>query len=626
MTDGLSRLAGRITGALLRLLPTADWTGELAGDVARILSGSGSPQVAAISSELRASRNLLRRADSAHKDEAEGELYEQWSRRLELILAAVPDPVERAGAVLAILQAAGGGFRSGWYESRGGTFRGAQSGSTRSATDKGAGTGPADPGDSGRRYLRGRCPGVVTVGKAFSLVADIVRSGTSTAARLLPFDVPADGADVLLVLHAPGLAPLGEQRLTAHVPAAGDSAPVMFELRPDAEGPRSVSITAWRKGTYLGELLISVTAVRDRAGRDLEFRSEIAAESAEGAVSLVVRHDPALNAYRFEFRDEDYPNEVTTRLSFDPRHRIEELVAGLDRLAARTSGYSREQARDYLVQAGAGLWHELIPPELREQFWDRQGRIRQLTILSDKDTVPWELLYPRDLGHDKGFLVEQFPVTRAVFGKRPASRLGLWPARFVLPAGSLPGADSLPGAEAEVDALRRLLDPSQPDRALVTDLTSLLELVRGGDFGLLHFACHNRFDPDDEAAINLGGAQFTPTFLTTAAIDKVLAPSAPTVFINACRSAGLAPKYHRLSGWASMFLDAGAGAFIGSLWAVSDGAAREFAEELYTELKCRATFGEALKAARTKAAAQAHDPTWLAYSAYGDPQAKISPP
>ena len=47
-----------------------------------------------------------------------------------------------------------------------------------------------------------------------------------------------------------------------------------------------------------------------------------------------------------------------------------------------------------MVNAGAGLWEELVPRALREQFWDRQHRIRQLTILADKDVVPWELLYP----------------------------------------------------------------------------------------------------------------------------------------------------------------------------------------------------------------------------------------
>ena len=210
----------------------------------------------------------------------------------------------------------------------------------------------------------------------------------------------------------------------------------------------------------------------------------------EGAVSLVVRYDPDLRAYRFEFRDEDNPDEVVSSLSFEPRQRIERLVADLDRLAEGRSGYSADQARDYLVNAGAELWRELVPARLREQFWERQHRIRQLTILADKDTVPWELLYPMDPGHDAGFLVEQFPVTRAIFGRRPAPSLSLWPARFVLPDGSLPEARD------EIDAMRRLLDPAQPPEAVISELTPLQDLIQAGDFGLLHFACHNRFEPE----------------------------------------------------------------------------------------------------------------------------------
>ena len=52
-------------------------------------------------------------------------------------------------------------------------------------------------------------------------------------------------------------------------------------------------------------------------------------------MSLVVRYDPAQNAYRFEFRDEDNPDEVTSNLSYEPRPRIERLVADLDELAKR---------------------------------------------------------------------------------------------------------------------------------------------------------------------------------------------------------------------------------------------------------------------------------------------------
>ena len=147
---------------------------------------------------------------------------------------------------------------------------------------------------------------------------------------------------------------------------------------------------------------------------------------------------------------------MTSNLAYDPGPLVEQLVADLDGLAKGRSGYSAAQARGYLVNAGAGLWSQLVPAQLREQFWDRQHRIRQLTILADKDAVPWELLYPMDPGHDAGFLVEQFPVTRAVFGWRPARTLSLQPARFVLPAAHCPR----PGDE--VEAMRRLLDPGQP--------------------------------------------------------------------------------------------------------------------------------------------------------------------
>jgi hypothetical protein len=105
--------------------------------------------------------------------------------------------------------------------------------------------------------------------------------------------------------------------------------------------------------------MVEIAAERGRrTGHLRDAVAEIAAEPTEGAVSLVVRFDPVQKAHRFEFRDEDYPDEVVST---------------------------------------------------------RQHRIRQLTILADKDVAPWELLYPLDPGHDAGFLVERFPVTRSIF-------------------------------------------------------------------------------------------------------------------------------------------------------------------------------------------------------------------
>jgi Domain of unknown function (DUF4407)/CHAT domain len=500
--------------------------------------------------------------------------------------------------------------------------------SARPAADPAAGAaiavGPSgaaggDGAQPAQRYLKAQCPESVPVGKAFSLMVRIVAAGPAGVA-LKAFDVPAGGRDVLLVVHAPGLRLLGDQRLTVRVPAEGDSEPVMFELRSDQPGPRSVSVSAWLGGSYLGELAVEITAERNRRpGPHHDVFAEIDTEPTGGAVSLVVRYDSDQNAYRFEFRDEDNPEEVTNHLAYDPKPLVEQLVAELDDMAKGRVGYSPAQAWRHLVNSGANLWNELVPEKLREQFWDRQDRISQLTILTDKDAVPWELLYPLDPGRDAGFLVEQFPVTRAIFGRRPARGLSLRPARFVLPAGSLPEAAD------EIDAMRRLLAPGQPPDEVISALTPLQDLIDGGNFGLLHFACHNRFDPVDGSSITLDNVPFKPGDMRTAVVRRALGKSAPTVFINACRSAGFSATYNRLDGWASQFLQAGAAAFIGSLWAVSDGAAREFAGEFYARLQAGSSLGGAVHETRRQmAAGQADDPTWLAYTVYGDPRATVS--
>jgi CHAT domain-containing protein len=111
--------------------------------------------------------------------------------------------------------------------------------------------------------------------------------------------------------------------------------------------------------------------------------------------------------------------------------------------------------------------------------------------------------------------------------------------------------------------------------------------------------------------------------LTKAGSDRTLAAHTPLIFINACRSALGVASYNRLDSWAEKFLRAGAGAFIGSLWAVSDGAAREFAMELYRRLQSGQALGAAVMSARTAAASLPGDPTWLAYAAYGNSLAKV---
>jgi CHAT domain-containing protein len=483
----------------------------------------------------------------------------------------------------------------------------------------GAGGMPASPEAEPVRHLVGQCPDTVPLGEPFSLLVQI----TTTAAGgvpLKPFAVPAEGTDVLLVAypHA-GLRLRSGHRVMLRVPAEGNSERVMFELLADSPGARQVDVTAWLGGTYLGELTVEVTAERDArpGGPSRPVSARIDTERAEGMVTLVVRYEPAQNLYRFEFRDEGYPDEVEHRLSYEPGPQVERLIAELEDLTKGRAGYSPEDAREVVANTGMALWKELLPEALREQFWERRGQIQQLTILAKNDTVPWELLYPQDRGkEDDGFLVEQFPVTRWVFGRRPTRTLRLGSARFVLPSGSPPEA------QAEIDDVRAILGLCQPPDDILRARDALLDVIKSGNFGLLHFACHNNFDPSAGSSITFDQGPFRPVDLTRVRINEALAPSAPLIFINACRAAGLAARYNQLDGWAHGFLEAGAAAFIGSLWAIEDTSARVFAATIYAGLQEGKPLGDVVVEARKAAARGDGDPTWLAYSVYGDPGAR----
>jgi CHAT domain-containing protein len=80
-----------------------------------------------------------------------------------------------------------------------------------------------------------------------------------------------------------------------------------------------------------------------------------------------------------------------------------------------------------------------------------------------------------------------------------------------------------------------------------------------------------------------------------------------------------------LLGFAEQFMAADAGAFVGTLWAVRSDTALRFAECFYQTLAEGRSLGEASHDARLLCQRQRSDPSWLAYSVYGDPKAKATP-
>ena len=71
-----------------------------------------------------------------------------------------------------------------------------------------------------------------------------------------------------------------------------------------------------------------------------------------------------------------------------------------------------------------------------------------------------------------------------------------------------------------------------------------------------------------------------------------LKPTAPLVFMNACRTDGKHAEYTEIGGWANCFLGMGVGAFIGTLWEVRDASASEFATQFYAHLAGWKTIAE----------------------------------
>jgi hypothetical protein len=318
--------------------------------------GRGEPErTRFVERELESMRGQLEGVSGTEKARVRGQLEAAWQARIFDLLQQHPDASAQVRAVVDQVRAQSV-RRAVPGAALGAVIGTAAFPGAAAAADAGSQAGVASAWIYGvRHYLECQCPENVPAGEPFSLLVAVLAEGSGSRGQLKPFDVPLEGRDVLVTAHAPGLLLLGPHRAIVHVPFDGDSEPVMFELRADSAGPHRVSVTAWLGGSYLGELLLEVTAERSGQPSSLREVRSVISMAADGAVSLVVRYDPAQNAYRFEFRDEDNPGEVTSHLAYDPQPLVERLVAGLDELARGHSGYSPAQARDYMVNAGAAL-------------------------------------------------------------------------------------------------------------------------------------------------------------------------------------------------------------------------------------------------------------------------------
>jgi CHAT domain/Lecithin:cholesterol acyltransferase len=477
-----------------------------------------------------------------------------------------------------------------------------------------------------RRFLQGRFPERVRLGEEVTL---LVRFGLQPGARLeaplRPLAVPAAGLDVVLLLvESPGFTLRSPERQAVHVVPRQDSDWAAFELQAAWEGVHTLQVEAFVGGAGLGGLAVQVSVdAAARTGPSVERSAPAGIAPADpGEVSLLLSYDPGQQVYRYRLLDSGgyYSEEAASdRLLQPPDKAIEQLVAQLNVLARGQAPWDAATTRDWLKGQGIALWNSFIPQALQREFWQRRDRITQMTIVSQGDPVPWELLYPfAPGGQDAGFLIDQFPVARRRYGPRPPRRLQLRAADLVLS-----GDGSLAAAPAEIAAVDGLLRDRGLAARRIGDLPALLQAFQRGDIGLLHFSCHNAFTREvpNASRILLASQPFEPVFLEQYAGRF----AGSLVFLNACRTDGQAPLYTTVEGWAASFLRAGAGAFIGSLWEVTDTSASTYAQEFYQAVLTGDTLGAAARKARAAVRGEhPGDPTWLAYTLYGNPRTTVS--
>jgi hypothetical protein len=479
-----------------------------------------------------------------------------------------------------------------------------------------------------QRHLVGDFPASIATGEADWL--NVFVSETEAPGRSGPLDlhVPEEGVTLDIFVECAGLEILGERRAPLKVPARGESASVGFRLRAVEEGNAEIRISAFNGATLVAAFTLkvvvgAVAADAPPTPKAVE-RSAMKLAAREGEASLKVSFDKERQTYTFDWSDGGPPLEpVPLEKTMQPlQNLIGETVKEIQEIVRRNYSMDAKFAKWKLEARGKYLWKELIPKAIRDRFIERHDRIKRINIYSAGDPFPWEMLYPfqEDRPFEHGFLVEQVELCRWVYGSTPPATIPLRRADFVIP-----NEDELANAVQEISKVAQLLQAwnSGLEHDRIQDPYALVRLFEDAIVSLLHFACHNWFDGTNER-IMVKGTPVTPTDFT--GCRPTPADAAAFIFMNACHSDNKPPGYTSIGGWANCFLGTGAGAFIGTLWEVRDTTARKFAEAVYEELLAEdpKPFGEALRLARNKVKAEAGaDPTWLAYSFYGDSHARV---
>jgi CHAT domain-containing protein len=292
-------------------------------------------------------------------------------------------------------------------------------------------------------------------------------------------------------------------------------------------------------------------------------------------------------------------------------------------LTEKEAAERREDTDERLRSLGLALFQELL----------REECDRLKIIVPDDDTyllfkidkalayLPFEMLYD---GED--FLSHRFAMARAIYAEDaevPQTLEKEPPYRVVVLGDPSEDPAISRDVEEEIDAIRGVLKQSKEFSLRIAtgsevDRKLILSVLPGS--AVFHFSGHGEVSDDEgHTGIKLGEGDV----LSGKALRGLQNP--PTVaFFNMCAAASR-DAWRGPLGIIETLLRRGTKACVAPLWDLSSKSATLLASRVYDYLIKDETFGHALRKARLDVvrAFGTHDPTWAAYTLYGDPQRKL---
>jgi CHAT domain-containing protein len=272
---------------------------------------------------------------------------------------------------------------------------------------------------------------------------------------------------------------------------------------------------------------------------------------------------------------------------------------------------------------------------MKALLWKHRDKISSVMIIATEPFIPWEIVHLKDPSKKslpaETLFLGQFGAVRSLHGPPfPPKQLRVRKERaYTLVPKYVNPDDELPGALEDEKVVQDLFGakpaPAHPN--------PVRDLLAGGKVDLLHFAGHGLAETDNiaDAEILLEGrvedGKFIDESISATTVQQFASfqgddSNRPVIFLNACQIGRAGYQLTSIGGFANAFMCAGAGLFVGSLWSVGDDAASVFTREFYKQLCDNKTVADATKLAREKSR-DAGEGTWLAYTVYGHPHARL---